>query len=92
MADRTSRTEFYPAEDPTVIMGKTNASNNDTFSLDSGNIDVCLINAEDDIDAIATAAPTTTGCSEITIGLTDDAGSAIDTDTDLNFMIKIKTQ
>lgn len=92
MVDRTSRTEFYPSEDPTVLMGKTNASDNDTFTIPYGNVDFCLINAEDDNDAIATAAPTTAGACSVTIGLADDATNQVTVDTDLNFIIKLKTQ
>ena len=55
-------------------MGKINASDNDTFVIPYGNAEFCLINAEDDEDAIATAAPTTAGTANITIGLADDAG------------------
>jgi hypothetical protein len=89
MADRTTSTIFYPSCDPTVVYGKVNGSNDDYFTLPYGQLANCVVNAEDDDDAICTA---TVSGSTVTLNLTDDAAADITADTDINFIAKLRTQ
>ena len=81
MVDRTSNTTFLPSIHPDRIPFRSNASDGDTFTIPFGQgLAVLGMNSEDDNDAIATA---TVSGSVVTLGLIDDAGSAVGTDTDI---------
>jgi len=81
MADRTSNTVFFVSTFPDRIGFRSNASDGDTFSLPYGGAFAVLgMNSEDDNNAIATA---TVSGSVVTLGLIDDAGAAVGTDTDI---------
>jgi len=87
MVDRTTNTTFDGAgSDVTFITGVTNASDNDTFVVPR-KIKTIVLQSSGDDDGIATAAISSDGMT-VTIGLIDDAGSAIGTDADLHFIAR----
>ncbi len=91
MVDKTSDTVFYPTAEPNVIRGKTNASNTDTFLIPYGQLVNCIVNAEDDINALTNA---TVSGSKVTLTVTDssDGTTAITADTDINFIATLRSQ
>jgi hypothetical protein len=89
MVDRTTNTSFYPSSDPSVVWGKSSASNGDHWIVKNGTLESCMVQAEDDDDAIATAS---VSGSTITLALTDDAGANITGDTDIVFVARLKNQ
>ncbi len=91
MTDMTSSTSFYPTTDPIMIRGKTNASNNDSFKIPYGQLLNCIVNAEDDINALTNA---TVSGSTVTLTVTDssDGTTAITVDTDINFIATLRSQ
>jgi hypothetical protein len=89
MADRTSNTTFYPGTDPALIHFKTNASDADTFTLPYGVAVEAVCASTDDDDEIATGV---CSGSTVTIGLVDDAGSAVATDRDLAGYVILRNQ
>lgn len=91
MTDMTSSTVFYPTTNPVEIRGKTSASNADTFLIPYGQLRNCIVNAEDDINALTNA---TVSGSTVTLTVTDsaDGTTAITVDTDINFIATLRTQ
>jgi len=89
MADRTTSTVFYPSTDPTILRGKTNASDNDTFTIPYGQLKDCMVSSQDDNDAIVSAD---TSGSVVTLGCIDDAGATVSVDFDILFECIIRVQ
>lgn len=90
MADRTSNTTFFVSTNPDRIAFRSNASDGDTFDIPYGAGTAVLgMNAEDDNDAIPSA---TVSGKTVTLGLIDDAGSAVSTDTDIVGEVLLQSQ
>jgi len=89
MVDVTSATVFYPSNNPIEIRGKASASDGDSWIIPYGQLLNCIVNPEDDDDAIATA---TVSGSTVSLNLTDDAGANVTADTDINFIATLRTQ
>lgn len=87
MALRTAT--IYPSSDPSVIMGHVGAGNGDTWTIPYGVLESCIVNSEDDDDAIATAS---VSGSIVTLGLTDDAGADVSGTPDINFIARLRNQ
>lgn len=90
IADRTSNTVFFPGSNPLEIGFRSNASDNDTFTVPYGVPDrVVGCNAEDNDDDIASAS---VSGGTVTLGLVDDAGSSDTADTDIVGFIILRNQ
>lgn len=90
MVDRTANTTFFVSTFPDRIAFRANASDGDTFDVPYGAGNYVLgMNAEDDNDAIPSA---TVSGKTVTLGLIDDAGAAVGTDTDIIGEVVLTTQ
>lgn len=89
MVDRTSNTVFYTKGLPGIIFFKSNASDGDSFKIPHGVGEEVHCGTTDDDDAIASGS---VSGSTITLGLIDDAGSAVGADADIVGYVILKTQ
>jgi len=85
MADRSSNATFYPSADPTVIRGRINAEDGDTFILPYGQASDVMICSQDNDDAICSADIVS---DVITLGCIDDEGNAIAGGNDFDMVFK----
>lgn len=89
MVDRTANTTFDLQTEPKVITGLTSVSNGDYITVPNGTIARCQATGSGDNDAIITVTVLT---SKVTFSILDDAGAAVDVDSNVYFDIYLEEQ